>query len=72
MPCGGRCSFRLSGQRPTVVADIGAGERETDVALHSVLIQPDTPRVDLVWRGAPHHPGADWPPHMRRLTARVA
>jgi len=65
-------SFFLPGERPIILADIGAGEQETEVALHSVVIQPDTMRVDLIWRGALHYPGPEWLPHMRRLSSRVA
>jgi hypothetical protein len=68
----GETKFRLPGERPEIVADLGMGETTPEVVLHTVLIQPDRAMVDLVWRGAVGYPGTAWLPHMKRLDGRVA
>ena len=68
----GDVRFRLPGDRPTIVADIGQGESALEAVLHSVVIEPDCRRVDLVWRGSAPYPGTAWLPHMRRLAGWVA
>jgi hypothetical protein len=68
----GDVRFRLPGDRPTIVADIGEGESAPEAVLHSVVIEPDHRRVDLVWRSSVAYPGAAWLPHMRRLAGWVA
>jgi hypothetical protein len=68
----GDVRFRLPGDRPTIVADIGRGESAPEAVLHSVVIEPEHRRVDLVWRGSLAYPGAAWLPHMRRLAGWVA
>jgi len=67
----GMTRFRLPGERPTIVADIGMGERAPPVLLHTVVIRPTRGLVDLVWRASLNYPGADWLPHMRRLAGWV-
>jgi hypothetical protein len=68
----GETQFRLPGDRPTIVADVGMGETTPEVVLHTVVIQPDQASVDLVWRGAVGYPGSAWLPHMKRLAGWVA
>lgn len=68
----GDVRFRLPGDRPAIVADIGQGETAPEVVLHSVVIEPDRRHVDLVWRGSVPYPGTAWLPHMRRLAGWVA
>jgi len=68
----GDVRFRLPGDRPTIVADIGQGESTPETVLHSVVIEPDHRRVDLVWRASVPYPGAAWLPRMRCLAGRVA
>src|SRR5262249_48894232 len=53
----GDTRFRLPGERPEIVADVGMGETTPEVVLHAVLIQPDLGTLDLVWRGAVGYPG---------------
>jgi hypothetical protein len=67
----GMTGFRLPGEKPGIVADIGMGEVMPEVVLHSVVIQPDQAMVDLVWRSAVSYPGTAWLPHMRRLAGWV-
>jgi hypothetical protein len=67
----GRAEFRLPGNAPTIVADIGAGESRPDVGLRSVVIEPDTARVTLIWGASLAYPGQAWLAHMKRLAAFV-
>jgi hypothetical protein len=67
----GSVRFRLPGERPAIIADVGMGEVAPEVVLHSVVIQPDRSAVDLVWRGAVSYPGTAWLPHMRRLAGWI-
>jgi hypothetical protein len=68
----GRLSFRLPGDRPRILADIGAGESEPTTRLYSVVIKPDAARLTLIWGACLRYPGAAWLPHMKRLAGRVA
>ncbi len=67
----GLLRFRLPGETPRIGLDIGRGEEELAVQLHTVSIQPDERDVDLVWRGAAPYPGYDWLPKMTRLHVEV-
>ncbi len=68
----GDLSIRLPGERPEIIADIGAGEERPAVVLHSVILQPEVRQLELIWRGSLDYPGPEWLPHMRRLHAYVA
>jgi hypothetical protein len=68
----GDLRFALPGDRPRILLDIGRGETELPVVLHTVCIRLEEMQVDLVWRGAQEYPGVDWLPQMRRLFAKVA
>jgi hypothetical protein len=51
--------------------DIGLGENELEMVLHTVSIRPEDRQVDLVWRGAQEYPGLDWLPEMKQMVAKV-
>ncbi len=68
----GRAEFRLPGEAPTIVADIGAGEGRPQVRLHSVVIEPDARRLTMIWGASVAYPGQAWLSHMRRLAGFVA
>jgi hypothetical protein len=65
-------SFRLPGEVPAMTLDIGFGETPLEPVLHTVSIDGEQRKVDLIWRGALPYPGVDWLPEMKRLVARVS
>ncbi len=67
----GPLRFRLPGETPTVLLDIGRGEERPEVRLHTVSIRPDDRELDLVWRAATVYDGYAWLPKMTRLHAAV-
>jgi hypothetical protein len=67
----GLLRFRLPGERPRITLDIGRGEQELAVQLHTVSIRAEDREFDLVWRGAATYPGYEWLPKMTRLHAEV-
>jgi hypothetical protein len=68
----GDLRFALPGDRPRILIDIGRGETDLPVVLHTVCIRLEDMLVDLVWRGAQEYPGVAWLPQMRKLFAKVA
>jgi hypothetical protein len=70
-PGGGITAFRLPGEHPRVMLDIGLGENELEVVLHTVCVRLEEMQVDLLWRGAHEYPGTDWLPEMKRMVAEV-
>lgn len=64
-------AFDLPDEWPQIGLDIGQGVHGLEVALHSVVIDVEARRVQLVWRGAQAYPGAAWLPRMTRLQAEV-
>lgn len=68
----GLIRFRLPGETPRILLDIGLGEQEPPVALHTVTIRPEDRELDMVWRGAVPYEGPAWLPKMTRLHAEVA
>lgn len=67
----GLLQFRLPGDPPAVLLDIGLGPQEPAPKLHTVSIRPDDREVDLVWRAAVPYEGYAWLPKMTRLHAEV-
>jgi hypothetical protein len=67
----GTLAFRLPGEAPSIMLDIGLGENELKPFLHTVCVRLEEKQVDLVWRGAHPYPGLDWLPEMKRLNAEV-
>jgi len=67
----GDFSFNLTNDFPRLMMDIGLGENELETRLHTVLIQPDDLKVDLVWAGSHKYPGIDWLPEMKKMNAEV-
>ncbi len=47
-----RFEFTLPGERPTITLDLGDGPRELEPALQTVIIDKETNRLAMVWRGA--------------------
>ena len=68
----GLLQFRLPGETPDVLLDIGLGPQQPAPRLHTVSIRPDDREVDLVWRASVPYEGYDWLPQMTRLHAEVA
>jgi len=68
----GQFYFYLPGDAPRLGLDIGGGVREPDVVLHTVMIDMDERRLDLVWRGAVVYHGPDWLPQMRKMEVLVS
>jgi hypothetical protein len=67
----GSLIFRLPGEAPSIMLDIGLGENELEPFLHTVCVRLEEVQVDLVWRGAHPYPGLDWLPEMKKLAAEV-
>lgn len=67
----GLLRFTLPGETPDVRLDIGLGEQQPPVRLHTVSIRPDDGELDLVWRAAVVYEGYGWLPKMTRLHAEV-
>ena len=64
-------AFHLPDERPRISLDIGLGENELDVVLHTLCVRVEDMQLDLVWRGAHEYPGTDWLPEMKRMVAEV-
>jgi hypothetical protein len=67
----GDLRFLLPRETPSIMLDIGLGENELPVVLHTVCVRAEDGQVDLVWRGAHEYPGVDWLPEMTRMHAEV-
>jgi hypothetical protein len=67
----GMLQFALPGDTPTVLLDIGRGEEQPPVKLHTVSIRVEDRELDLVWRAATVYEGYAWLPKMTRLHAEV-
>jgi hypothetical protein len=67
----GDLRFLLPRDTPSIMLDIGLGENELPVVLHTVCVRAEDGQVDLVWRGAHEYPGVDWLPEMTRMHAEV-
>jgi hypothetical protein len=67
----GFVTFRLPGDVPQIVLDIGRGEQQVESRLHTVSIRPDDSEVDLIWQGCCVYEGYSWWPKMQRLHAEV-
>jgi hypothetical protein len=67
----GELRFLLPSDTPRLMLDIGLGENELPVVLHTVSVRVDDGQVDLVWRGAHEYPGVDWLPEMKHMRAEV-
>jgi hypothetical protein len=63
--------FSLPGETPAIMLDIGLGEQQPPVRLHTVSIRPDDREFDLIWRAATVYEGYSWLPKMTRLHAEV-
>lgn len=63
--------FTLPTRWPRIALDIGQGVTELPCALHTLLIDVEARRVDMIWRGAHSYPGPSWLPSMTRLAADV-
>ena len=64
-------SFQLPNDKPQMMLDIGLGNNQLDVVLHTVCIRMEDKEIDLVWRGAHVYPGVDWLPEMTRQVVEV-
>jgi len=68
----GQFYFYMPGDAPRLALDIGAGAQEPAVALHTVAIDMDELRLDVVWRGAVDYAGPEWLPQMRKMEVLVS
>jgi hypothetical protein len=64
-------TFRLPGETPSVMLDIGLGENELKPFIHTVCVRVEEMQVDVVWRGAHAYPGLEWLPEMKKMVAEV-
>jgi hypothetical protein len=64
-------SFHLPQAWPRIALDIGQGPQEVPAALHTVLIEVEPRRVNLIWRGALPYPGSAFLPSVTRLQAEA-
>ena len=64
-------TFRLPGDMPEVMLDIGRGEQCLESRLYTVSIRPDDDEVDLIWGASQIYEGYSWWPKMTRLHAEV-
>lgn len=67
----GELSFSIPDEKPKIILDIGMGENELQVVIHTVLIRLEEMQLDLIWRGAHEYPGPDWLSEMKRLSVSV-
>jgi hypothetical protein len=67
----GHLGFALPDRWPKIMLDIGLGENELSVALHTVSVRVEERRAGLIWRGAHPFPGIAWLPEMRELRFEV-
>lgn len=67
----GQLEFTLPKDTPKIMLDIGLGENELEVVLHTVCIRLEENQVDLVWRGVHKHPGIDWLPKMPHMITKI-
>lgn len=67
----GTIQFRLPGETPTIVLDIGKEEQALVAKLDTVQVRPEEGEVDLLWRGVLVYEGYSWLPQMKRLHAEV-
>jgi hypothetical protein len=68
----GQHYFYLPSDAPRLGLDIGEGVQEPQVVLHTVMIDMDELRLDLVWRGAVPYRGPEWLPQMRKMEVLVS
>jgi len=68
----GETSFLLPGEQLHIGLDIGAGMKESQVVLHTVMIRMENRQVDLVWRAAFLYPGPDWLPQLKKTEIVIA
>ncbi len=67
----GELIFFIPDEKPNILMDIGMGENELEVVLHTICIRLEEMQLDLVWRGAHEYPGLDWLPEMKRFEVSV-
>ena len=67
----GSLVFKLPGETPSIMLDIGLGENELKPFLHTVCVRLEEMQLDMVWRGAHPYPGWDWLPEMKKMVAEV-
>jgi hypothetical protein len=67
----GRLECTLPEDQPRIMLDIGLGENDLEVVLHTVCVRVEDRQVDLVWRGAHEYPGTDWLPELKKMIVEV-
>ena len=63
--------FKLPGETPSIMLDIGLGENELKPFLHTVCVRLEEMKLDMLWRGAHPYPGLDWLPEMKKMVPEV-
>lgn len=63
----GKLRFKLPSDSPAITLDIGQGEMETDVVMHTVLMRMDEKKMDITWRAAFVYPGPEWLPQLQHM-----
>ncbi|HYZ63837.1 MAG TPA: DUF2169 domain-containing protein, partial [Acetobacteraceae bacterium] len=64
-------TFTLPERWPRIALDTGRGPEELPVALHTVGLQVEERRADLIWRAAKPYPGTAWLTRLTRLHAEA-
>jgi hypothetical protein len=67
----GELSFSLPVERPRAMLDIGLGQNELPMVVHTVTLRPEDMQVDLVWRGAHEYPDLEWLAEIKDTIVRV-
>jgi hypothetical protein len=68
----GKTVFQLPGEKPRIGVDIGQGNQEPVVFLHTIQIRMEDRQVDLVWRGAVPYGGPDSLPELKKMDVTIA
>jgi hypothetical protein len=63
--------FQLPGETPSMMLDIGFGEKNLKPIIHTVCVRLEEMQVDIIWRGAHPYPGLEWLPEMKKMVAEV-
>lgn len=63
----GKLRFKLPDDSPSITLDIGDGDQQTDVVMHTVFLRMEEKKMDITWRAAFAYPGPEWLPQLTRM-----
>jgi len=67
----GDLNFKLPGETPKIEIDVGEGVQETDEVIHTVMIDMEEKKLDIIWRGSIEYPEPDWLKEMSKLEISI-